>query len=125
MSFEIQTLKRFALDFSEKTKRAQDYIFILIEKGGGYINVDFFNHEVEDNIIWFITEGRGVHTQLVNHIGIVIRFDDSFLDLNRSDNRKSFGGILHHYFCHSPFFKPNEEELAQFQHLFYTKILLI
>ncbi len=118
MNFEIQSLEKFTEDFSVKPKRTKDYFLLLIEKGIGTIELDFYSHRLKKNIIWFITDGRVVHTQVSGCQGLAIRFKDSFLDLNRSENRATFISILYHYFCHSPFFEPNTDEYSQFQRLF-------
>ncbi|MEO1098227.1 MAG: helix-turn-helix domain-containing protein [Bacteroidota bacterium] len=118
MDFDIHSLKKFTKDFSLKPKRTEEYFLLLIEKGKGTIDVDFFSHQIKENIIWFITDGRVVNTKVSGCQGMVIRFNDSFFDLNRSENRSTFINILHHYFCHSPFFEPNSEELSHFLRLF-------
>ncbi|MBP2831842.1 helix-turn-helix domain-containing protein [Aquimarina sp. U1-2] len=116
--FQILSLEDFFKDYANGTKRINQYYLFLFRKGKGSIAVDFFEHQVTHNIIWFIARGRAIQVNVTEFEGCVVRFSDTFLDLNANENKESFRSILYHYFCHSPFFEPGEQELAQFQHLF-------
>ena len=104
--------------FCHRQSRSDRFYFILIEEGRGKIQIDFYNHQIEDSVVYLITAGRAIKSAITAVKGYFLAFDELFVDLSSSDNRKAYKNILHHYFCHSPFLKPNEKSFDEFKDIF-------
>ncbi|MCG8388270.1 MAG: AraC family transcriptional regulator [Cytophagales bacterium] len=101
---QIPSLWDFDAQFRHKLKRTGGYYLLFLKKASGTLTLDFVEHKVIENMLFFIAKDRAIQTRLLNDPGgWVIYFDDPFLDVHDEAHQGAFDNLQFHYFCHQPF----------------------
>ena len=93
----------FDLQFRNKPKRTGGYYLLFFEKAAGTLALDFFEHQVTGNTLFFIAKDRALQACWSDADGWAIYFNDPFLDIHNESHQGAFDNLQFHYFCHRPF----------------------